>query len=205
MYTPTAFKLTDEQAIREIVRNYGFATLITGRDSGPEAAHIPLLWSDNYLIGHLARGNEFFKDGQRALAIFSGPHAYVSPTWYESAPAVPTWNYIAVHISGALYEESTEAASAGLAALVSQYEHNSAGYSYEALPADYRERMQKGIRAFRLQIDRVEAKAKLSQNHSPERIRRVVEHLEASADQNARDLARYMRSIAIDATGSAAG
>ena len=80
-----------------------------------------------------------------------------------------------MHISGTLHEESGEAVRGELTSLVGKYEQNTEAYSYAALPADYREKMQKGIRAFRLEITRIEAKAKLSQNHSPERIRRVIE------------------------------
>jgi transcriptional regulator len=195
MYTPPAFALKDEALIREIVSQYSFATLVTQGETGFEAVHVPIIWQDRGLVGHVARANRFFNDGQQALAIFAGPHAYVSPTWYDSGPAVPTWNYLAVHISGTLHEESGGAVSGELTSLVGKYEQETEGYSYAALPADYREKMQKGIRAFRLEITRVEAKAKLSQNHSPERVRRVIERLETSPDQNARELARYMRRL----------
>lgn len=196
MYTPQAFALNDEALIREIVAEHSFATLVTQKQNGFEAAHIPLIWEKRGIVGHVARANNFFSDGQQALAIFAGPHAYVSPSWYDSGPAVPTWNYLAVHISGTLHEERGEDVGVQLASLVSKYEQNAATYNFAALPADYSEKMQKGIRAFRLEITRVEAKAKLSQNHSPERIHRVIERLEASPDQNARDLARYMRLFA---------
>jgi len=197
MYTPPSFALSDETLIREIVADYGFATLVTQNDRGLEAAHIPLLWAPRGLVGHLARANRFFEEGLAALAIFSGPHAYVLPTWYDSTPAVPTWNYLAVHVSGTLHEETPEDTELQLSELVKRYEPNAAAYAFAALPAEYRNRMQRGIRAFRLAITRVEAKAKLSQNHSPERIRRVIERLEASTDQNARDLARYMRRLSL--------
>lgn len=195
MYTHAAFELTDQDTIREIVRQNGFATLFTQNEQGPEATHIPLLWIENCLIGHLARANRFFVPGQSALAIFHGPHAYISPTWYESQPAVPTWNYIAVHVTGRLYPETDENTAAHLAALVGQYEPDTTAYSYESLPTGYREKMQKGITAFRLEIEKVQAKAKLSQNHSAERRARVIAQLDKNPDTQVQQLARYMRQL----------
>lgn len=179
--------------IKQLVRDYGFATLVAQRGDDFEATHVPLLWRDNGLIGHLARANDFFTEGQNVLAVFQGPHAYISPAWYEELPAVPTWNYIAIHIHGRLFAESDSAAAAQLEAMVKQYEGKSSAYDYLALPEDYRSRMQKGIRAFRIEIERVEAKAKLSQNHSPDRVQRVIAQLEKSADTTAQQLAQYMR------------
>lgn len=193
MYTPAAFALKDFDLIKQLVRDYGFATLVAQRGDDFEATHVPLLWRDSVLIGHLARANDFFTEGQRVLAVFQGPHAYISPAWYEELPAVPTWNYIAIHVHGRLFGESDSAAAAQLEAMVKQYEGKSSVYDYLALPEDYRSKMQKGIRAFRIEIERVEAKAKLSQNHSPDRVQRVIAQLEKSADTTAQQLAQYMR------------
>ncbi|MGL6251979.1 MAG: FMN-binding negative transcriptional regulator, partial [Billgrantia desiderata] len=105
MYVPPSMRLTREQAWA-LVERYGFAVLV-GADL--QATHLPLTLERSEgelgsLYGHFARANPHWRalDGNRALAIFSGPHAYVSPSWYASRPAVPTWNYLAVHATGRL-------------------------------------------------------------------------------------------------------
>ena len=116
MFVPHHFHLEDREAIAEILRDFNFALLVTAGPEGLEATHLPLLHEPEtkgegfgHLLGHLARGNgqcraieRLAQAGGEALAVFQGPHAYVSPTWYgDSGPAtVPTWNYLAVHIYG---------------------------------------------------------------------------------------------------------
>ena len=107
MYVPASFAVSDEKTLESFIERYDFATLITGSATGLVASHIPLMLrrsvGNAFLIGHVARANsqwEHFDGNTEALAIFHGPHAYVSPTWYTTSPAVPTWNYAAVHVYG---------------------------------------------------------------------------------------------------------
>src|SRR5579884_840207 len=108
MYIPKHFAVHDPAWIRAFIDEYRFATLVTLADGEPFATHLPLLYEpgagpNGLLRGHMARANPHWKsfEGSIQLAIFTGPHAYVSPTWYETAgPAVPTWNYTAVHAYG---------------------------------------------------------------------------------------------------------
>lgn len=106
MYVPRHFAMDDREEVLGFMRANSFAVLVSAGEGGvPFATHVPLLVDDTgtKLIGHLARANPHWKlfDGTRpALAVFAGPHAYVSPRWYASAPQVPTWNYVAVHATG---------------------------------------------------------------------------------------------------------
>src|SRR5262245_55708329 len=106
MYIPTAFAETDPGTLFGFIEAYSFGLLVSTHQGGPFASHLPLLLEreagpHGTLLGHMARANPQWHDldGQEVLAVFSGPHAYVSPTWYESEQVVPTWNYVAVHAS----------------------------------------------------------------------------------------------------------
>ena len=111
MYTPPSFAETDRDKLLAAVREYSFATIVSGGDGDLVATHMPLLLETNNdnarLVGHWAKANRQWNaaDGQRVLAIFSGPHAYISPTWYAAPNTVPTWNYVAVHVYGTLRVE----------------------------------------------------------------------------------------------------
>ena len=124
MYIPDAFRLEDQEAIRQALDRYAFAALLTSTDDVPEATHLPLIYepgarSRGRLVGHLARANGQARQlaaaeqaGREVLAIFQGPHAYVSPLDYGAGPpTVPTWNYIAVHVYGVprLFTDRAEA------------------------------------------------------------------------------------------------
>src|SRR5689334_11890616 len=108
MYIPPHFAASDPQLGLDIIDRHSFATLVTVHDGLPFATHLPLLLEQRgprrTLVGHVARANpkwQHLELGQRVLAVFAGPHAYVSPTWYEPRPDnVPTWNYVAVHVRG---------------------------------------------------------------------------------------------------------
>jgi len=108
MYIPPAFRIDDASKLTAFIRHHSFATLITHDGTAPFASHVPMLvrpdaGEHGTLVSHLARANpqwQHFASGQEALAIFHGPHSYISPSWYQTAPAVPTWNYAAVHAYG---------------------------------------------------------------------------------------------------------
>jgi transcriptional regulator len=146
--------------------------------------------------GHFARANPHSKalvDGEQMLAIFLGPHGYVSPSWYEGSQNVPTWNYVAVHAYGHVRRLDPSDARAHLQELVELHERSAAEpWRMESLPADLVENLLTGIVGFEIAVDRLEGKLKLSQNRSPEDQRRVRDRLQASSDQTARDVARWM-------------
>src|SRR5205807_1335826 len=107
MYIPAAFAEPDLRKLHDFIERHSFGMLVSSVDGAPFATHLPFLLDRDggphgTLIGHMARANPHWREaaGQTGLAIFSGPHAYVSPSWYEAEQVVPTWNYTAVHASG---------------------------------------------------------------------------------------------------------
>src|SRR4051812_5840105 len=106
MYVPAAFAEPDRGRLHEFIEAYSFGLLVSSH-RGPFATHLPFLLDrtagpHGTLVGHMARANPQWHDldGREVLAVFSGPHAYVSPSWYEADDVVPTWNYVAVHARG---------------------------------------------------------------------------------------------------------
>src|SRR5262249_26009639 len=127
------------------------------------------------------------------MAVFSGPHAYVSPSWYEEGGTVPTWNYVAVHAYGSFHlVEGRGGLLDILRRSVLAYESPRPGPWVFDEAEPHGERMRKAIVGFRVEITRLEGKWKLSQNHSEERRRRVARALEARADQDSREVARLI-------------
>jgi transcriptional regulator len=190
MYVPEAFAEHDPGVLHEFVRRHAFAVLVTAREGVFEATHLPL-WLDSQrgargtLYGHVARANPHWQgfDGRaRALAVFSGPHAYVSPRWYRK-PGVPTWNYLAVHAEGAPRVLDDPAAVRALLVRLTETYDGAGGF--EAIPADLVARLSHGIVAFELPIDRWIGKKKLSQNKSAEDRAGVVGGLRAAAEPGA--------------------
>jgi transcriptional regulator len=203
VYVPKHFQITDTAWCHTLMRAQSFAVMVTADDAGaPFATHLPILLDDTRgelgtLRGHVARANphwRYLAAGRPTLVVFSGAHAYVSPSWYATHPAVPTWNYVAVHArgTGALVEDA-ERVRALLADLVHVYEApGPEAWSFEALPADYVAGMQKGIVAFEIPIARLEGKAKLSQNRDAVDQGRTRAALAASDDPVARAVAALM-------------
>jgi transcriptional regulator len=202
MYMPPHFVEERPDIIADFIARHGFATLVTTGDAGLMASHLPLLYEPDAgghgrLLGHLARNNPQVRDlagGREALAIFQGPHAYVSPTWYATQPSVPTWNYAVVHAYGTA-EAITDPAAMNdlLDRLTRTYEAGrEPAWRLAEQPERYIAGMQRGIGAFAIAVTRLEAKFKLSQNRNEEDRRRVVAALDA-ADPASADVARLMR------------
>ena len=171
MYLRPAFTETDLDRIAGLIRDNPFGLLTTHGPEGLDASHIPFAVERDgdtlMLTGHLAAANAqcgAIAAGVAALAVFSGPHAYISPSWYVTRPAVPTWDYAAAHVHGVLEPMAEDADMAtSLHALAT---HDPAQFDVDALEDKYRQMMFKGIRAFRLRATRVEAQWKMSQNRS---------------------------------------
>jgi transcriptional regulator len=183
MYTPAYSRETRLDVMQAVMRRIGFATLVTMGERGLEASHLPMVLDADAgalgtLSGHFARPNPQARAGE-ALAIFLGPHGYVSPSWIpakrETGKAVPTWNYIAVHAAGPLTLHDDAAWLQGhLEKLTAANEaHRADPWKVSDAPADYVVMMQKGIVGFSLPIARLEGKWKLSQNH-PEATRAEI-------------------------------
>jgi transcriptional regulator len=207
MYSPEAFKVEDRATLHDFLRQHNFATLVTQHGGGLQATHVPLVLKEEVgeqgaLQGHLARANQQWRDlalGNEVLVIFTGPHAYISPAWYQTSPAVPTWNYTAVHVYGLprLVEDSGEYA-AMLHELVEVHERDRPDRWSGEMPVEFRDRLMKGIVGFEIAITRIEGKFKLSQNR-PDDAPGVIDGLSQSPYQGDREVAELMRRIVPDA------
>ncbi len=202
MYVPESFKVDDQAQIEAFVERYDFATIVSSSASGLVATHVPVVMrrapTGLVLVGHVARANshwELMSGGVESLAIFHGPHGYVSPTWYASEPAVPTWNYATVHAYGKpRATHSTSFAQDLLAELVLRYEKGANAWRVEDQPAQYIEGLVSAIVAFELPVDRFEAKFKLGQNRSAEDRAGTIAGLDRQASTEAAALAAFMRA-----------
>lgn len=204
MYVPTVFAEDDPATLVGLMRGASFATLITSSGGAPTATHLPLLLDEaeasaGRLLGHVARANDHWRDfdgATEALAIFQGPHAYISPSWYESENMVPTWNYAAVHAYGRpRVIEDPDAVLAVLARLVATYESDATGnWSMAKGDAEIMRGMTKGIVAFEMPIERVEGKWKMSQNRKPEDARGAIAGLRRLGDPEAAAVAADMEA-----------
>jgi transcriptional regulator len=201
MYVPAAFAETDPARLFDLIEAYSFGLLISSGDGEPLATHLPLLVEREVaprgrLIGHMARANPHWQslDGRRVLCVFAGPHAYVSPTWYEAQNVVPTWNYVAVHVYGTCRLVDEAKAADVVARYVATYERSQAEAWQLDTGTRYFERLVKLIVGFYVEIERTEGKWKLGQNHPPEWRARAARRLAASDDASAREIARLMQA-----------
>jgi transcriptional regulator len=200
MYVPQAFAETDTETLYSFIEHYSFGLLVTNLNEVPFATHLPFLLEreparPGTLIGHMARGNPQWAAaaGQMALAVFSGPHAYISPSWYDSPEVVPTWNYVAVHAYGRLeLVEDPDSLEKIVAAMVVQYEQFLPRPWSLGERTTYLERMLAQIVGFRLTIERLEGKWKLNQNHPRPRREKVIQALREQGGENSEEIARLM-------------
>ena len=186
MYIPKHFEEHDLYEIASLVKEFGFATLVSTADGTLRATHIPLeLVIDKEgnwkLYGHIARANpqwRGFADQPDVLAIFLGPHSYVSPSWYDHKN-VPTWNYKAVHLSGRAQIIEGEALEAVLRAMMNRYEtaHAEKPLSYDELPKELLDKDLRGIVGIEIAVSKIEAVSKLSQNRNEASYEGVIENL----------------------------
>jgi transcriptional regulator len=205
MYIPKHFVIAETAACHQVIVENGFGELVTLDDAGlPFASHLPFLidparGANGTLIAHMARANpqwQHFAGGKPALAMFQGPHAYISPAWYATHPAVPTWNYIAVHAYGVPTIVDTPAAVKGILGRLVEANEAANGTTWRmgGLTEEYLGSMMRAIVAFEIPVDRLEGKAKLSQNRDATDQARVAEALAASGDPLAQATSRVMRS-----------
>jgi len=190
MYIPEHFRVDDLAALHEVMRQNRFATVVTQHEGQPFASHLPLLLENmgesGVLAGHMARDNPQWHDfaaGAEILVIFHGPHAYVSPAWYENPQSVPTWNYVAVHAYGNARMMDEAELEELLPRMVDSYQSADDAWRYD-LPQDTRSRMLKAIVGFEITLTRIEGKYKLSQNRSVADQRRVIAKLSQGTEIN---------------------
>ena len=192
MYLRPAFTETDIDRIVGLIAANPFGVMVTQVGGGMDASHVPFVveraGESLLLSAHIAAANAQCDalDGGQALAIFNGPHAYIAPGWYRTQPAVPTWDYAAVHVHGTLEAVSDEAETASILRRLAT--HDPRQFDLESLPPEFRAAMFAGIRAFRLKPQRIEAQWKMSQNRSPADRLGVIEGLRGQDNHAVADL-----------------
>ena len=191
MYHRPAFAEPDLDRIAALIAAHPFGLLVTAA-GGLDASPIPFVVTregDGLLLsGHLAAGNPQcarIAAGDAALAIFGGPHAYISPSWYRTQPAVPTWDYAAVHVHGRLQPMTDDGQMRAMLRALGAADPN---FTLESLPADFLAGMMRGIRAFRIRSERIEAQWKMTQNRSVADRESVIAALRAQGSHDVAEL-----------------
>lgn len=200
MYLPKHYAVTDRQQLHDFIKGNGFGILFSGNGPEPVASHLPFILDESAgeqgtLLSHMAGANRQWRhaDGQQVLTVFQGPHTYVSPTWYQDPETVPTWNYVAVHVYGILKVVQDQERIQNILARITDYYEASLPQPWKAeFTSEYAQQMVKRIVAFEIEIDKMQGKWKLNQNHPEERRRRVVDVLKTMPDDNSRGIVTLM-------------
>ena len=203
VYIPEHFAPRERATIARLVHDFPFATLVTPGATEPYVTHLPLLHvadcePHGTLVGHFARANPHTQSvsGVESMAIFHGPHAYVTPSWYsDPAGAVPTWNYAVAHVHGAIELARDPAETrAVLDLMIQRFESGRSKPWQLGLDPGRLRAMVGAIVGFRIRVKRIDAKLKLSQNRSPDDRRQVAEGLEGEGYAEATATAAWMRA-----------
>jgi transcriptional regulator len=206
VFVPPHYARPDAGWDLRLVQDNPLGLLVTCGSREPLITHLPMIPDDatrssgvldgGLLLGHLNRTNPHARAlaaGTAVVAVFHGPHAYVSPAVYGTTPAAPTWNFTAVHVHGRLLPvNDTQATLDILVATVTALESRHGEGWQHAGSIGYFRRILPGVQAFRIEVDRVDAMAKLSQDKDPETRARVARHLAAGESGSRRELAAEM-------------
>jgi transcriptional regulator len=201
MYIPTAFHETRTEVLHAFIRKHSFATLISNGGNGLSISHLPLHLDESgtRLLGHLARPNNQwhdFTEGGNVSAIFHGPHTYISPRYYTTRLAVPTWNYANVYAHGrATVIEDSARLESMLKQLSMTYEANSTNaWSMNELPTEMRQKLVASIVGIEIAIEKLEGKFKLNQNRPAADRAGVIDALNATGNADDKAVAEMMQT-----------
>lgn len=202
MYIPASFHETDQFKLHDFIDAHGFATLISTTGYEPVASHLPILLDRDAgphgrLIGHFARANSHWNvaSSGKALVVFHGPHAYVSPGWMEPRNVVPTWNYVAVHAYGSLrLIEDRDRLRDIVWLTVEKYEsQREQPWWMDAPEPEFIDKLLTAIVGFEIDIERLEGKWKLNQNHPAERRGQIIRGLQLTGRHDELQIAELMQ------------
>lgn len=198
MHIPKYYREEDQAKIIEFMKSNGFPAIVSHDGEKLVATHIPIEVIENAdgsvtILGHMSRANLQWKrfGEQEVLMIFQGAHTYISPRWYNHVN-VPTWNYVMVHVYGKVRILEAEEVYALLSNLVTNHEKNT-GYDLENLPEDFVRKEIKGVVGFAIDVTRIDAGYKLSQNRDDESYGNIVMELEKREDGDSKMVAAEMR------------
>ncbi len=199
MYIPDLYKNEDKDSIRKFLKENAFGLLINQTNGKLWATHIPLELEINkkgeeVLMGHISKENPqctAFKSDDQVLAVFTGPHSYISSSWYDHEN-VPTWNYMAVHVYGKIKIIEGDAVIDSLTKLVDKYEQNSKCPVRVADLSKKTMMQTRGIVAFEIKIEEIQAKNKMSQNRDDKNYANIISELEKTENPQSMAVAKEM-------------
>lgn len=200
MYIPKQFRKEETSEIVEFIRSHSFGVLFSQHDGLPTATHLPFIVSTQgdgsiTLLSHMAKANPQWKSlkSKSALVVFSGPHAYVSASWYEEENTVSTWNYVSAHVHGKIeIVQDEKSLKTILKEATDFYEQ---GFEKPWKLEDHEETvdsMLSGIVGLKMQVEKLEGKWKLNQHHSKVRKERVIAQLQKQKHYDSKDIAKLM-------------
>ncbi|MBW4362214.1 FMN-binding negative transcriptional regulator [Flavobacterium taihuense] len=204
MYIPDLYKNEDKEVIRTFLKANAFGILINQTNGKLWATHIPLELESNsegeeVLMGHISKENPqwtAFESDNQVLAVFTGPHSYISPSWYDHEN-VPTWNYSAVHVYGKIKIIEGDAVIDSLTKLVDKYEQNSKCPVRVAELSKKTMMQTRGIVAFEIKIEEIQAQTKMSQNRDDKNYSNIISELEKTENPQsmavAKEMAKYRK------------
>lgn len=200
MYIPNKFKMTEIADKHHFIEEFGFGVMISSVDN-LSATHLPfVLHADEcehgVLYAHCAKTNPHWKnlEGQNVLVIFTGPHGYISPSWYTSKPAVPTWNYTAVHAYGIASLLDPQASLKAIDQVVEKYEPQLL-IKQDIVTKQFKHKMLAGIVGFKIELTKLEGQLKLGQNRSKDDQSGIYDALNRSSSCEDIALAKYMQKL----------
>lgn len=205
MFIPNANRVDNQKEIHSFVRDHSFGILVSNgsnlqeKDVSLTGTHIPFVLQakegkNGVLYAHMAKANPQWRtlENQQLMVIFSGPHAYISPTWYVNAPNVPTWNYTAVHAYGDVQLLNKSELLNSLTELTRTFEP-SLLLETDTMPKTYVDKLAAGIVGFKIKVSRWDAQMKLGQQRSESDQNRLYKELQNSNNLHANQLALFMR------------
>ncbi len=199
MYIPPYYKNNDPQVSIELIKENSFGLLISSDTSYSCATHLPFLCREEKghfrLFTHLAKANPHSGVllDKEVLAVFTGPHAYISATWYKNERNVPTWNYAAVHVKGIAKHISDEDLVLELLRETVAFFEGGNTEHHQQLPVEYKQALSGEITFIEIEIKEVESKIKFNQNKPKEDLLSVMQHLIDSGDHRNKEVADRMR------------
>lgn len=206
MYIPSAFEVHDPPTLHDFIEANSFGLLISQVEGRPFASHVPFLLDrtageKGTLVGHFARVNPQWKEMTtgNTLAVFSGPHAYISPTWYQAEIMVPTWNYMAVHVTGRVSIMEDEERMLDIVARSTEVYERAMPQPWKLdRSANYVKKLLSLIVGFEIEITSIEGKFKLNQNHPVARRLNVAKELRGQGTDDTRAIAVAMEKTCVD-------
>lgn len=204
MYISNNAKMKDESVIHDFINEFGFGVIVSVSLTG---THLPFVLhreegEHGVLYSHFAKANPHWKEinGEDVLIIFSGPHSYISPTWYAQSPAVPTWNYASVHAYGKVSLLNDSQTLEVVEEVVHKYEPKLL-LKRDVITNEFRDKLLSGVVGFKIELSNIEGKLKLGQQRKSEDQIGVYNALKNSEDLGSQGLAQYMEKLSLG-TGS---